>query len=296
MPAGLIEDPLRADENENLLTKARCVVGPRGDRICDPLAGHSRDDMRHFMRFGTVRRWLLVGFIAGNWSCAAGDSGGPTGAGGSGAPAGTGGMATAGASGTGDTGGSTGGAAGTIDVSGSAGVGAGGSSAGGTTGSGGMPPTGGSGGGARGGAAGTSSAGGSGGAVAGTTGTAGGKGGTGPGSGGASGTGGLAAPANALITSASGAYWKTGTWTESTASATVTVNDATTYQTWEGFGGAFNEKGWSYLTSQQMKDQAIAAAVRQGRMQLRLGTDPDRRQRLRDGSVLVERERPATRR
>ena len=166
-------------------------------------------------------------------------------------------MATAGASGTGDTGGSNGGAAGTIDVSGSAGVGAGGSSAGGTTGSGGMPPTGGSGGGARGGAAGTSSAGGSGGAVAGTTGTAGGKGGTGPGSGGASGTGGSAAPANALITSASGAYWKTGTWTESTASATVTVNEANAYQTWEGFGGAFNEKGWSYLTSQQMKDQAI---------------------------------------
>ena len=36
------------------------------------------------------------------------------------------------------------------------------------------------------------------------------------------------------------------------------MNDANAYQTWEGFGGAFNEKGWSYLTSQQMKDQAIA--------------------------------------
>ena len=29
------------------------------------------------------------------------------------------------------------------------------------------------------------------------------------------------------------------------------VNDANAYQTWEGFGGAFNEKGWSYLTSQR---------------------------------------------
>jgi len=33
------------------------------------------------------------------------------------------------------------------------------------------------------------------------------------------------------------------------------------------------------------------AAVRQGRMQLRVGTDPDRRQRLRDGSVFAERDR-----
>ena len=62
---------------------------------------------------------------------------------------------------------------------------------------------------------------------------------------------------NTLITSASGAYWKTGTWTEVTSTATVTVNDTTTSQTWDGFGGAFNEKGWSYLTTQAMKDQAI---------------------------------------
>ena len=73
-----------------------------------------------------------------------------------------------------------------------------------------------------------------------------------------SGSGGSAVASNVLITSASGAFWKTGTWTESTANATVTVNDANAYQTWEGFGGAFNEKGWSYLTSQQMKDQAIS--------------------------------------
>src|SRR6185503_3414173 len=116
---------------------------------------------------------------------------------------------------------------------------------------------GGSGGAAAGGAAGTSSTAGSGGAIAGTTGTAGGKGGAAAGSGGASGAAGSAPAANALVTSASGAFWKTGTWTESTASATVTVNDANAYQTWEGFGGAFNEKGWSYLSTKQLKDQAI---------------------------------------
>jgi glucosylceramidase len=97
---------------------------------------------------------------------------------------------------------------------------------------------------------------GSAGAIAGTTGAA-GKGGAGTGSGGVSGSGGSTAAANALVTSAASAYWKTGTWTESTASAAVTVNDANVYQTWEGFGGAFNEKGWSYLTSKQMQDQAI---------------------------------------
>jgi glucosylceramidase len=84
-----------------------------------------------------------------------------------------------------------------------------------------------------------------------------GRGGGASGSTGAAGAGGTVAAASALVTSASGAYWKTGTWTESTGSATVTVNDANSYQTWEGFGGAFNEKGWSYLTSQQMKDQAL---------------------------------------
>jgi glucosylceramidase len=59
------------------------------------------------------------------------------------------------------------------------------------------------------------------------------------------------------VTSASGAYWKTGTWTEVTSSATVTVNDGSTSQTWDGFGGAFNELGWSYLTSKAMQDQAM---------------------------------------
>jgi len=76
---------------------------------------------------------------------------------------------------------------------------------------------------------------------------------------GGSSPGGGATSTTTLITSASGAFWKTGTLTDSTGTATVTVNDASASQTWDGFGGAFNEKGWSYLTTQTMKDQAIQA-------------------------------------
>jgi glucosylceramidase len=36
----------------------------------------------------------------------------------------------------------------------------------------------------------------------------------------------------------------------------VTVND-TAAQTWDGFGGAFNERGWSYLTTDAMKSEAL---------------------------------------
>ena len=60
-----------------------------------------------------------------------------------------------------------------------------------------------------------------------------------------------------LVTSASGSFWKTGTWTEATTNATVTVNDTTVISTWEGFGGAFNEMGWSYLTTKGLQDQAL---------------------------------------
>jgi glucosylceramidase len=209
------------------------------------------------MRFFNLRGSLLVGLAAGALACTGSNAGPETGAAGSGNSIGAAGMAMAGTSGTGGTGGASAGAAGTVDPSGSAGTGDGGTPGGATGGApGGISGTAGMGGAATAGAAGTSSTGGSAGAAAGTTGS-GGRGGTGPGSGGASGSGGSPASTNALITSASGAYWKTGTWTDSTANAAVTVNDGTTYQTWEGFGGAFNEKGWSYLTSQQMKDQAI---------------------------------------
>jgi glucosylceramidase len=206
------------------------------------------------MRFETLRGSLLAGLVGGVLACSASNPGTPAGSAGSNAPGGAGGAGDAGASGTGATGGSTGGSGGTIDGSGGAGVGDAGASGGNTAGSAGTSATAGSGGAATGGSAGTSATAGSGGAA---TGGGAGTSSTG-GSGGGSGAGGSVAAANVLITSASNAYWKTGTWTESTASATVTVNDANAYQTWEGFGGAFNEKGWSYLTSQQMKDQAIA--------------------------------------
>jgi glucosylceramidase len=209
-----------------------------------------------------LRGALVVGLAAGALACSGNNTGGETGSAGSGNSVGSAGTSGAGTSGTGATGGSSSGAAGTLDTSGSAGAGEAGAS--GATSGGGTSGAAGDGSGATAGAAGTSSTGGRGGAAGGATGgttgaagTSGGRGGTGPGSAGSSGSGGSVASTNALITSANGAYWKTGTWTESTANAAVTINDGNTYQTWEGFGGAFNEKGWSYLTSQQMKDQAI---------------------------------------
>jgi glucosylceramidase len=64
------------------------------------------------------------------------------------------------------------------------------------------------------------------------------------------GTGGEPGSPPLLITSAPGAYWMTdGPLTEVTAAvADVTVDDASPAQIWEGFGGSFNEMGWSYLS------------------------------------------------
>jgi len=88
-----------------------------------------------------------------------------------------------------------------------------------------------------------------------------GSGGGGAGTGGSgSGTGGSAVAEPRLVTSADGAYWKTGTLTEA-ASATVdvTVDDGSTAQTWEGFGGVFEEMGWSHLQvlSASDRDRAL---------------------------------------
>jgi glucosylceramidase len=61
-----------------------------------------------------------------------------------------------------------------------------------------------------------------------------------------------------VVTSDSTGYWKTtGMLTDSTAAAMVTVNDAMVAQTWEGFGGAFNELGWSYLTTAELQAAAM---------------------------------------
>lgn len=52
--------------------------------------------------------------------------------------------------------------------------------------------------------------------------------------------------------------WKSAPVTTATSgTADVTVNDASAGQTWEGFGGAFNELGWKYLTSSTMQQDAI---------------------------------------
>ena len=93
--------------------------------------------------------------------------------------------------------------------------------------------------------------------AAGTTGAAGAKG-----TGGATtGTGGTApTQTTTLVTSAQNAYWQTtGQLTTVTSgNATVTVNDTSVAQSWEGFGGAFNEKGWSYLSMLSPTDRDTA--------------------------------------
>jgi glucosylceramidase len=63
-----------------------------------------------------------------------------------------------------------------------------------------------------------------------------------------------------LVTSSASGYWvTTGTLTTAASgTATVTVNDGSPQQSWEGFGGAFNEKGWSYLSMLSASDRAKA--------------------------------------
>jgi glucosylceramidase len=110
-----------------------------------------------------------------------------------------------------------------------------------------------------GGDAGTSGDGGSGGGGAG--------GSTTMGRGGTTGTGG-APPTMSLVTSAPNAYWNTSAALSvvTTGNPEVTVNDSSTMQTWEGFGGSFNEMGWSYLSM-------LSAADRDRAIQLLFGAD-----------------------
>jgi len=75
-------------------------------------------------------------------------------------------------------------------------------------------------------------------------------------------------PAPLLVTSAPGAYWKTdGVLTEvagpagMTVNADVTVDDASVAQVWEGFGGAFNELGWHYLSMLSATDRDTALGL-----------------------------------
>jgi glucosylceramidase len=60
----------------------------------------------------------------------------------------------------------------------------------------------------------------------------------------------------ALVTSVNG-VWSTGMWTEtSNATVDVVVNDTVVAQTWEGFGGAFHERGWNLLSTPELLDEA----------------------------------------
>ena len=92
---------------------------------------------------------------------------------------------------------------------------------------------------------------------AGTTG-AGGRGGTTGSGGSTTGTGGTAPAVPFAFTSAPGAYWKPGTLTTVTSAVDMMVTDTTTYQTWDGFGGAFNEMGWDDIQQLSAADQARA--------------------------------------
>jgi glucosylceramidase len=185
-------------------------------------------------------------------ACSSGSSNPPPGSSGGGV---TDSGGTAGNSSGGSTGTSSGGKGGI------AGVGAGGSSSSGggtgasSGGAGGGTTNPGAGGNAAGGAAGSSGASG---AAGGSTGAGGTPAGGATGAGGSSSAGGATTASTVLVTSASGAYWKTGTWTEAASgTATVTVNDSSAAQKWDGFGGAFNEMGWSFLSSKDMQDQAM---------------------------------------
>ena len=88
-----------------------------------------------------------------------------------------------------------------------------------------------------------------------------GGGGAPPAGGGAAGAAGAAGavtgPATALVTSSASGYWMTGTFTDGTGTADVTVDDTMVAQNWDGFGAAFNEMGWSYLTTPALQSQAL---------------------------------------
>jgi glucosylceramidase len=81
-----------------------------------------------------------------------------------------------------------------------------------------------------------------------------------------------------LVTSAPGAYWKTDGQITAVASgdADVTVNDTSTAQTWEGFGGAFNEMGWNTLSvlSDGDRDTALRLLFGADGARLALGRIP----------------------
>ncbi len=171
-----------------------------------------------------------------------GGTGNTPGTGGTGNAPGTGG--TGNAPGTGGTGNAPG-TGGTGNAPGTGGSATGGTGNTGTGGTGNTGTGGTAGAGTPGGSAGLSAGGSAGMGMAGMSGNAGSAG------------GGTVVSLPPMVTSASGGYWQTSpTLMESTGTANVTIND-TAAQTWDGFGGAFNELGWHFLNSADLQTQAL---------------------------------------
>jgi glucosylceramidase len=61
-----------------------------------------------------------------------------------------------------------------------------------------------------------------------------------------------------IVSGKTGGYWQPGTLTEGTGGTTVTVNEATKYQKWYGFGGCFNEAGWAAIKKLSASDKEKA--------------------------------------
>jgi glucosylceramidase len=62
-----------------------------------------------------------------------------------------------------------------------------------------------------------------------------------------------------VVSSDAGGMWKEGTVeVVSSGSPSVTVDTTTTFQTWLGFGGTFNEKGWTALSTLSEADRQTA--------------------------------------
>jgi glucosylceramidase len=206
---------------------------------------------------GIWAAFFIVACSSGPGASPQGGTGGTGGASGSPSGGASGGSATAGVSGLG-----TGGLPSTSS-GGSPAVTTGGSPGGTLTGgtpssaTGGMPGT------ATGGAVGVT--------TGGDQGNAGVPGGGAQSSGGApsGGSGGAATPLiePKLVTSAKDAFWKEGMLTEVTSGAAdTTVNDSSVQQSWDGFGGTFNEAGWKVLS-------LLSAADRDRAIQLLFGVD-----------------------
>lgn len=80
--------------------------------------------------------------------------------------------------------------------------------------------------------------------------------------GGPVGTGGApAVPEPELVTTGNNAFYMPGTLTEGGTAATVTVSVDQKKQTWVGFGGTFNDKGWQALSTLSEADRAKAIAL-----------------------------------